>query len=253
MGEGLELYNAIDAWYLDARKKLTALLKAQPEPFKTPQDIQASLRIMRDAMECEGMLISLQNTCDELWPVDIGEIELKLRGIRDSLGRMVADSIYKGLLHHRFRPEDFGFVVSEFGTQGGFSIEVPYEMIAMSDMYVLRSKKISGLSYLATVRVAWTGLVFEATERLKQNGPYPIRHSRVRVSINMIHKKPLDPDHFWIRPILDGLVENRILANDDALSVEFIQMYQTARSDNRVRIEVMPITSAEGVEGPATS
>jgi len=233
--EGIEIYQAVDEWYQDAKLRLRNMLKP-PFVVWSPEEIQAPLRIMRDAMEAEGMLVALKRACEDLMNADIGEIEMKLRGIRDSIARMVAESLVTGLREHGRTASDYGVIVTANETKNGFTIEVPYDMISMSDLFMVRSKRISGLSNLCSVRDSWCSLIGHAVSDLQRTDQYPMLRAEVHVLIEITHPLPLDPDHFWVRPIIDALVENGILVHDDANHIIFIQEYRTERKQNRALI-----------------
>ncbi|EPZ43791.1 MULTISPECIES: hypothetical protein [Alicyclobacillus] len=233
---GLELYREIDRWYEETRTNLNQLLKHDSQPFQSPEDIKAPLRIMVFAMECEGMLVQLNRAVGDLWWSSIEDIELKLRGIRDTIGRLVADSIVQGLLEQKYSPEDYGIQVER--QKSGFTLKIPYELISMSDLFLVRSKRINGLSHLYTVREAWIALMRGISLKLKEHGHYPLLRARVKVCIEITHSIPLDPDHFWIRPLIDGLCQSGILMNDDAKRLVFILSYKSAMSSNSVVIDV---------------
>lgn len=233
---GIDLYREIDEWYDETRSKLNQLLKQESRPFHSPEDIQTALRIMVYAMECEGMLVQLDRAVGDLWLSSIEDIELKLRGIRDTVGRLVGDSIVNGLRERSYVPEDYGIHVTH--RDSGFSLSIPYALISMSDLFLVRSKRLSGLSQLYTIRDAWVALMRGVADKLSRQDRGRILHAKVEVKIKVTHKRPLDPDHFWLRPILDGLCQSGILVDDDAKNIVFILSYETATDSNSVEIHV---------------
>ncbi|MCF8568238.1 hypothetical protein LLE49_26300 [Alicyclobacillus tolerans] len=204
-----------------------------------PDELRLPLRVMRELMETEGMLVALSQTTENLEQQVFEDMEHELRGLRDSMGKIVANSMVIGIYEEGYRPQDYGLVVTERSDRHGFTIEIPYEMMAMSDLFMLRSKKIAKLSSLFTVRQAWMTLISNAVAGFKTiDSIYPLHRSHVHVTVQTYNRRPLDPDHFWFRPILDGLVESGIIVNDDAESVIFMHEYKFKKDHSSVHLEV---------------
>jgi len=210
--QGEQLYRQTINWTQSMRTRLTQVLNRTKTRTTLPSDLKRPLAIMRELMEIEGELIGLRQIPMDMseWVTD--QLELELRGIRDTLGRMVADAIANRIYFEGDKPEEYGITYGDLGEgRSGFYIDLPYELIAMSDLFLVRSKKLA-VADLITVRQAWIVLVKMIADQLKAQGnSYPIEKASIRVTITIKHHRPLDPDHFWLRPILDGLVENRIL------------------------------------------
>jgi len=221
----------------DAREKFKQM--GETSSFFRPDELVVPLRTMLDLMEIEGMLVALNRTSENVEQQVFDDMEHSVRGIRDSVGRIVANSIVLGIHEAGHLPEEYGVIVTQRTDERGFTLEIPYEMISMSDLFMLRSKKIAALQSLFTVRQAWVALVSAAARRLKlNNSMYPLHRASVHVTIQIQGSRPLDPDHFWVRPVLDGLVESGLIVNDDAEIVSFMLDYQMNRERNSVVMEV---------------
>lgn len=117
-----------------------------------PDELHSPLRTMRELMEIEGELVQLHQATGKIDLTVFDDLEHELRGLRDSIGRIVATSIVQGIYENGYLPENYGVVVSERLDGMGFNLEIPYDMISMSDLFMLRSKKIAKLDSLFTVR-----------------------------------------------------------------------------------------------------
>ena len=229
-----EFYWAVREWSDKTRQALKPLI-SNPR-IMSPQELKRPLGLMRQLMEMEVDLVRASQGAPDLNTLDWEDIELDLRGVRDTMARIVADSIVSGMATEGYMPEEYEITTGELENRDGIYIELPYDMISMSDLYRVRNKRLSSVSSLFTVRQAWIALIKKLVE--KHHGSAPLRRAKIRVNIYTEHKLPLDPDHFWLRPVIDGLVETHLLVNDNADSVEIMLAYRMNRNQQFVRIEI---------------
>ncbi|SFU95438.1 hypothetical protein [Alicyclobacillus macrosporangiidus] len=173
----------------------------------------------------------------------VDNLAFRLRGLRDALNRIIATSIVRGIEENAKTPLDFGITVDWL--ENGFTIHMPYSMVSMSDWFLVRSKRISGLQSLNTVRDAWGSLIRSLERERPAHMKSPFWRVAVRVDIFVEHPEPLDPDHFWIRPILDALVNRRFLVDDDAEHIIFMLHYHMRQEAPRVSITVRAMDGVE--------
>ncbi len=196
-------------------------------------------QLLRLSFELMAAECSTYDLCmaDERYSGLLEQIEMKLRGLRESANRMWATSVEKKIMRDLKQAKDYGVEVQFI--DGGLSFRLPYQMACLSDLFVLRSKKLSGLSSLTSVRRFWSLLVESALRTVDVTSlEGPFWAADVDVTIRIVHARPLDPDHFWIRPILDALVQQNIFVNDDALRMNFSLTYLTKQSTEEIFLDV---------------
>ncbi|WP_067936812.1 hypothetical protein [Alicyclobacillus kakegawensis] len=237
-----EDFRAVEAWLNQVQDSMTQLrdwvkTRGSFNSDQTKQLLEMSVEFMEYETKMYGSTLET-----EVSDILTANLAMRLRGLRDSLNRIIATSLVRRIEEKVNSPEDFGITVDWL--KNGFVITLPYSMISMSDLYLMRSKRISNLTGLNTVWNAW-GTIIRSVQSQRPVPTEMIWRATVRVDIFVEHRVPLDPDHFWIRPILDALVNQRFLADDDAEHIIFMLHYHLRSKNPRVTISIQSLDNQE--------
>ena len=85
---------------------------------------------------------------------------------------------------------------------------------------------------------AWADLMTETISRIPMQ--YRARLSRSRVVVHVLTNKHRmsDPDHFWMRPVIDSFVNCGIISDDNPITCEFRVLYHFGYKESYLNIQV---------------
>lgn len=171
---------------------------------------------------------------------EVGELEFHAKSLRIYLTRLQST-----IMVHNFPAmvnektlEDMGFA----GYVDGEAIEIaiPYSFVTSTATFLFFIKRFEKLKNLMQNTSMWHMVMRMILEKLKPHAPFklPLKHASLEIVVFKPQKMLGDPDHFWLRPVIDAFVNNRFILNDDAMSLDIYTTYQTDKEKPEIRLRL---------------
>ena len=208
------------------------------EPEQVRQLLEMSVKLMEHETSVYGMYFPTVGS-----EFLVTHLAMRLRGLRDTLNKVISTSIFHGIEDFALNPADYEITVEWL--ENGFVLHMPYAMVGMSSLFLLRSKRLSKLESLNSVWHAWGAMIRAILKNRPTTATIFFPLASVQVDIYVEHRIPLDPDEFWVRPILDALVSNSLLVDDDANNIIFMMHYHMQHENPRVTLSITSIEPQE--------
>ena len=186
-------------------------------------------------LEVENVLIHVAQNSDAAESF-ITSLEQKVRALREVTNDLWATD----MIAHKRTYTELG--IQAFVGDGYLEMEFPYSMIAKSNMFRLFTKRIASVGSLISVTTAWHYLMDQIVHAYGRVLPFstPLMQATVDVTILTPDRRQRDPDHFWYRPLQDGLVQAGLLSNDTTGHVDLSFHYGSDKKSPGVIVQIRP-------------
>ena len=173
----------------------------------------------------------------------IGGVQQEALAIRSYLTRLQATTVVRdlGLPMDVDTLKKLGFAA--YVDAEGVEVSMPFDWLASSSSFLFRSKIRRQWEGLAQVSGMWHSVFYDILEHVKPSIPFEMPIKKAQIDIVLF--KPVnnlgDPDHFWMRPVIDSFVHNRVILSDHAHNVHIHVGYEHDPNHPELRIRVSPL------------
>lgn len=173
----------------------------------------------------------------------VGDAQHRAKSLRAYLSRLQSTIVLRDLIPKTdidaLRKLGFAGYVDEEGVE----VSIPFNWLAASSSFIFRAKERKEWEGLSNVAGMWHTIMSDVLTYLKPHIPFQMPLKKAQIDIVLY--KPVnnlgDPDHFWMRPVIDSFVNNRVILSDHANNVHLHVGYEHDSSHPELRIRVSPL------------
>ena len=199
--------------------------------------VRQYLEISLALCEAEDAISTISRAIPQIGVAE-GSLKLakKSRELRKAVNQIVSSAIVSRVSFGKFDVENIGIHAS--AGENYLEFDFPFEAIAMSTLHILNLKKIVSIEQLMNEGQAWADLMAETISRIPMQYRERLPKSRIVVHVLTNKRRMSDPDHFWMRPVIDSFVNCGIISDDNPITCEFRVHYQFGYKESYLNIQV---------------